>query len=111
MHKGDPMFVVANFLTAVAKVADILLTLYMYVIIGRAIISWVNPDPYNPIVRFLYRATEPLLYRVRRVLPDMGGLDLSPLVILLGIFFLQKFAITSIYELGFRLKMSGGGMP
>lgn len=111
MHKGAPMFVVANFLIAVAKVADILLTIYMYVIIGRAIISWVNPDPYNPIVRFLYRATEPLLYRVRRVLPDMGGLDLSPLVILLGIYFLQKFAISSIYEFGYRLKMSGGGLP
>ncbi|RII25795.1 MAG: hypothetical protein CXR31_12340 [Geobacter sp.] len=105
------MFVVANFLIAVSKVADILLTIYMYVIIGRAIVSWVNPDPYNPIVRFLYRATEPLLSRVRRAIPDMGGLDLSPLVILLGIFFIQKFAITSIYELGFRLKMSGGGMP
>ncbi len=111
MHKGAPMFVVANFLTAVAEVADIFLTIYMYIIIGRAIVSWVNPDPYNPIVRFLYRATEPVLARVRRVLPDMGGLDLSPLVILLGIYFLKKFAITTIIELGYRMKSGRGGLP
>jgi YggT family protein len=101
------MFIVANFFVAVAKIADILLTLYMYLIIGRAILSWVNPDPYNPIVSFLYRATEPVLERVRRVLPNMGGLDLSPIIIILGIYFIQKFAINSLYDLGYRMKMGG----
>ncbi|MBI1920738.1 MAG: YggT family protein [Geobacter sp.] len=102
------MFILANFLTAVATILNTLLTIYMYIIIARAVISWVNADPYNPIVNFLYKATEPVLYRVRRVLPDMGGIDLSPLLVLLAIFFLQKFAVSSIYDLAFRLKMGMG---
>lgn len=103
------MFIIANFLLAIAKIADIVLTLYLYIIIARAILSWVNPDPYNPIVSFLYRVTEPLLYRVRRLLPEMGGLDLSPMLLMLAIFFIQKFAINSVYEIAYRLKM--GAMP
>ncbi len=102
------MFVLANLLNAVAYVIDIVLTIYMYIIIGRALISWVNPDPYNPIVKFLYRATEPLLYRVRRVLPVMGGLDLSPLVVVLAIVFLQRFVVSSLFEQALRLKMEFG---
>jgi len=78
-------------------VLDKTLDIYMYIIIGRAIISWVNPDPYNPIVRFLYKATEPVLYRVRRILPDMGGVDLSPLVVILAIYFLKAFIVKSLY--------------
>lgn len=105
------MFVIANFLLALAKIADILLTIYMYILIARAIISWVNPDPYNPIVNFLYRSTEPLLSRVRRMLPDLGGLDISPIIIIIAIYFLQKFAVNSIYDLGYRLKLGAGGMP
>ena len=103
------MFVVANLLNAVAYILKIVLDIYMWVIIARAVLSWVNPDPYNPIVRFLYRATEPVLYRVRRVLPDMGGLDLSPLVVLLAIFFLQNFLVASLFDLVNRLKFGFGG--
>ncbi len=102
------MFIFANFLVAVARLADILLTIYMYMIIGRAIISWVNPDPYNPIVSFLTRVTEPVLDRVRSKLPNLGGLDLSPMVVILIIIFLQKFAVDSLYDLGYRMKMGGG---
>jgi YggT family protein len=102
------MFIFANFLVAVARLADILLTIYMYLIIGRAIISWVNPDPYNPIVSFLNRVTEPVLDRVRSKLPNLGGLDLSPMVVILVIIFLQKFAVDSLYDLGYRMKMGGG---
>ena len=108
------MFVLANLLSAVATILNTLLTIYMYIIIARAVISWVNADPYNPIVNFLYKVTEPVLNRVRRVIPDMGGIDLSPLVVLLVIFFLQKFAVNSIYDLAFRLKMgvgAGGMIP
>jgi YggT family protein len=97
------MFILSNLLTALAKIADILLTIYMYIVIGRAVISWVNPDPYNPIVNFLYRATEPVLSRVRRVIPYLGGMDLSPLVVLLAIYFLKEFVIRSIYLLAYRL--------
>lgn len=102
------MFVLANLLNAVAYILKIVLNIYMWIIIGRALISWVNPDPYNPIVRFLYKATEPLLYRVRRVLPVMGGLDLSPLVVLLAIMFLQNFLVVSLFDLALRLKMEFG---
>jgi YggT family protein len=97
------MFVFSTFLTAAAKIIDIILSLYMYVVIGRAIISWVNPDPYNPIVRFLHQATEPVLSRVRRILPYMGGLDLSPLVVILVIYFLKEFVVRSLYLLAYRL--------
>ena len=97
------MFVLSNLLTALAKIADILLTIYMYIVIGRAVISWVNPDPYNPIVNFLYRATEPVLSRVRRIIPYLGGMDLSPLIVILAIYFLKEFVIRSIYLLAYRL--------
>jgi YggT family protein len=105
------MFIIANFLNAVAYVLEFALNIYMYVIIARAILSWVNPDPYNPIVNFLYRVTDPVLYRVRRMLPDMGGLDLSPIIVILAIFFMQKFLVSSIFELVNRLKFGSGVMP
>ena len=102
------MFVLANLMNAVAYILKIVLNIYMWIIVGRALISWVNPDPYNPIVKFLYRATEPLLSRVRRVLPVMGGLDLSPLLVLLAIVFLQNFLVVSLFDLALRLKMEFG---
>ncbi len=98
------MFVIANFINAIAYILDFSLNIYMYIIIGAAILSWVNPDPYNPIVRFLHRATDPVLYRVRRMMPDMGGLDLSPLIVLLAIFFTQKFVVSTLFELANRMK-------
>jgi YggT family protein len=94
------MFIVSNFIHALAQVLGIVLWLYMWVVIARAVVSWVNPDPYNPIVRFLYSATEPVLYRVRRSLPLMaGGIDFSPLVVILAIYFLQAFLVRSLEDL------------
>jgi YggT family protein len=93
------MFVLSNLLLAIAGALSMILTIYLYIVIARAIISWVNPDPRNPIVRFLYNATEPLLYRVRRALPLMGGLDLSPLVVIVGIYFLESFLVSSLRDL------------
>ncbi len=91
------MFVAQNFLMAVAQLLDFILTAYMWVIIGRVIISWVNADPYNPIVRFLYEITEPLLGRIRRVLPiSMAGIDFSPVILIMGIMFLQSFLIPTL---------------
>ena len=98
------MFILANFLKAIAAVLDVALTIYMWVIVIRALISWVNPDPYNPIVRFLYAITEPVRYRIRRYLPVVfGGFDLSPIVVILGIIFLQKFLVSTLYQLAYRL--------
>lgn len=90
------MFVLTYFLDATIFVLEFVTTAYMYILIARAIISWVNADPYNPIVQFLYKSTEPVLARVRKYLPNFGGLDLSPLVVILAIIFLQKFVINSI---------------
>ena len=99
------MFIFANFLLATARVLDVVLWFYMWVIIARAVISWVNADPRNPIVRFLYNATEPLLYRVRRTLPIFfGGIDFSPLVILLAIYFLQAFLVQSLRDLALTMR-------
>ena len=98
------MFVLSNFLVGFAKILDMALTIYFWIIVIRALISWVNPDPYNPIVRFLYQVTEPVLYRIRKVVPYMGGLDLSPLIVICIIYFTQWAIIPSIIELALRLK-------
>jgi YggT family protein len=97
------MFILSNFFVAVAGVLNLVLTLYLWIIIARALLSWVNPDPRNPIVRFLYNATEPVLYPVRRALPYMGGIDLSPLVVIAVIYFLQVFLVGSLHDLALRL--------
>lgn len=101
------MFIVANFILAVTRILDMILTLYFWVVIARALLSWVNPDPYNPIVSFLYRITEPLLARVRRILPPMGGIDLSPMLLMVAIFFVKQFVLSSLYDVAYRLKMPG----
>lgn len=94
------MFILANLVEALAAVLTLLLNAYMWILVARALISWVNPDPYNPIVRFLYAATEPVLYRLRRILPlYAGGIDFSPIVVLVAIIFLQQFAVQSLYDL------------
>jgi len=91
------MFVISNFLNALATLVDFVFSAYMWIIIGRAIISWVNADPYNPIVRFIHEVTEPLLYRIRRVLPVVaGGIDLSPMVLIMAIIFLQSFLVPTL---------------
>ena len=102
------MFVFANLLSAIAQIIDIALTIYMWLIIVRALISWVNPDPYNPVVRFLYTATEPVLYRVRRVIPNMGGLDVSPILVIFAIMFAKMFLVETLMNIAFKLKMGGG---
>lgn len=98
------MFVVSNFLVAIARILDIGLSLYMYIIIARAIISWVNPDPYNPIVRFLNAITEPVLFRIRRRLPlFFGGIDFSPIIVILVIIFFQTFVVQSLVQMATRI--------
>ncbi len=98
------MFIVGHFLKALATVLDMALTLYMWLIIIRALLSWVNPDPYNPIVRFLYGVTEPVLSRIRRFVPPLGGIDLSPLVAILAIVFLKQFLVPVLLELAYQLR-------
>ncbi|MGH7825554.1 MAG: YggT family protein [Candidatus Binatia bacterium] len=99
------MFVIANLLIAVAQVLDYVLWAYMWIIIARAIISWVDADPYNPIVRFIYNLTDPVLDRVRAVLPFFAaGFDFSPIVVWIGILFLRRFLVQSLYDLAHTLR-------
>jgi YggT family protein len=98
------MFVISNLLLALAKILHLLLTFYMWIIIARAILSWVNPDPYNPIVRFLYNATEPVLYGIRKRVPVFfGGIDFSPMIAILIIIFLDNFLVPSLTGLALRM--------
>jgi len=98
------MFVISYFLLALANVLHYLLYAYMLIVIARAILSWVSPDPYNPIVRFLYNVTEPVLHRIRRSLPfDMGGIDFSPTILILVIMFLDQFVVPILSRTAYML--------
>jgi YggT family protein len=99
------MFVVSNLVLAVARLLELALWAYFWIVIARAVLSWVNPDPFNPIVRFLYRVTEPVLRPIRRRLPTVGmGLDLSPMLVILAIYFLQAFLVESLRDLALSLR-------
>ncbi len=93
-----------NLLLALANILHIALNIYMWVIIARAILSWVNPDPYNPIVRFIYNITEPVLHAVRSRIPvNLGGIDFTPMIVLLAIVFLDNFLVSSLISMAHRM--------
>ena len=100
------MFVLANFLSAIASIIDFLLTALYWLILVRALLSWVNPDPFNPIVQFLNKVTEPILAPIRKVLPPAFrfGMDISPIIAFLGIMFLRSFLVRTILDIAARLR-------
>ncbi|MFH1771861.1 MAG: YggT family protein [Candidatus Omnitrophota bacterium] len=100
------MFVVGNFLLAAGKVLGIVLNVCFWLILVRALISWVNPDPFNPIVNFLNKATEPMLAPIRKIIPWRFrlGIDISPIIALLCIVFLQIFLVNTLIDLGLKLR-------
>ncbi|TNF45433.1 YggT family protein [bacterium] len=99
------MFVLSNFISALARVLDILLNLYMWLIIIRAVASWFSPDPYNQIYQFLIRITEPVLGYIRRFIPvRMGMVDIAPLIAILVIIFLQAFLVQSLYGIAMSMR-------
>ncbi len=100
------MFVVSNFLVAIARVLEVLLNIMYWLILVRVLISWVNPDPYNPIVKFLYKTTEPVLYPIRKILPLSlkFGIDISPIIAFFAIMFLKSFLVRTILELAIRIR-------
>ena len=107
LHLGLRMFVMSNLIAAIAGVLDIVLSIYMWIVIIAAVISWVNPDPYNPIVRFLYSVTEPVFGLVRRILPlPAMGIDVSPIIVLLAIIFLQQFLVKTLYQVAMQINSS-----
>lgn len=102
------MFAVSNLISAIAMVLSWALTIYLWVIIIRSLLSWVNPDPYNPIVKFLYNVTEPVLHPIRKRVPYIGGLDLAPLILIMAILFLQVFLVKTLQDVAFRIGTTGG---
>lgn len=100
------MFVLSNLLLALAKIIEIILTMAYWLVLIRALISWVNPDPFNPIVQFLYKTTEPILEPIRRVLPERlkFGIDISPVVAFLAIMFLQSFLVRTVIDLAMKAR-------
>jgi YggT family protein len=99
------MFILSNFLAALAQVLNYVLWAYSWILLGRVIVSWFNVDDQNPIVHFLYATTEPVLAPVRRRMPVFAvGLDLSPFVVWFAVLFLQRFLVRSLYELAFALR-------
>ncbi len=104
------MFILGNLLLAIANILDIVLSGYMWVVVIAALISWVSPDPYNPVVRFLRSVTEPVFRPIRRLIGfRLGPIDISPMVVILVIIFIQRFLIRSLIELGYKIK--GGVFP
>ena len=98
------MFMFGNFIKAIADLLNFVLSAYIWIVLARAVISWVNADPYNPVVRFLHQVTDPVLNRIRRFLPAMGGFDLSPMVLIFAIIFLQSFLVPTLRQLAAGLQ-------
>jgi YggT family protein len=96
------MDILRELILSIAQVIDLVFTLYFYIVIARALISWVNPDPYNPIVRFLHSVTDPVLYRIRRAIPlNLGGIDFSPIILLIGLSFVQRMLKVLLLRLAY----------
>jgi len=101
------MFVVGYFLQALAGVLHVLFVTAMIVVIARAVLSWVSPDPYNPVVRVINQLSEPLLFPVRRRVPYLGGIDFSPMIVLLAIVFLDDFIVPSLQQMALQILHGG----
>lgn len=99
------MFVAGNFLEAIAVILNTLLEILWWLVIIRAILSWVNPDPSNPIVQFIERSTEWFLAPFRQLIPTYRiGIDVSPIVALLFLYFLKLFFVQTLMGIAYRLK-------
>jgi YggT family protein len=98
------MFIFSNLFHAVAFILDTVLTVYMWIIIISALLTWVNPDPYNPIVRFLYSVTDPVLRPIRRRISLGLGVDISPIIVILIIIFIKYFIVASLFDMAARMK-------
>lgn len=98
------MFALGNLITTIAYILNIVLDLYFWVIFIRAILSWFRPNPYNPIVRTIYRLVDPVTYKISSVIPTrIGMVDISPFILMLIIIFLQKFVVKTLFDIGMRM--------
>ena len=97
------MFVLANLLSALAQLLQMVFQVYTLILIVRVLITWVNPDPFNPVVQFLSKVTDPVLDPLRRVIPPIGPIDISPIVALLLLQALQHFLVRTLWDFSVRL--------
>ncbi len=98
------MFVFGHFVTGIAYILDILLNIYFWIILIRAVLSWIQPNPYNPLVRTIYKLVDPVTYKISRIIPTrVGMIDFAPFILMILIVFLQRFLIRSLFELGTRI--------
>jgi len=98
------MYILGNFFEALSTVVDLVLTLYMWIVIVSAVLSWINPDPYNPIVRTIRNLTEPVYSKIRRIIPTVyGNIDFAPFIVVLIIIFLRIFLVKTLYQIGYNL--------
>ncbi len=98
------MFVFGHFVNGVAYILDILLNIYFWILLIRAVLSWIQPNPYNPLVRTIYKLVDPVTYRISRIIPTrVGMIDFAPFILMILIVFLQRFLIRSLFELGTRI--------
>ena len=92
--------VISTFIQALAQILSMVINIYIWVVIIAALISWVRPDPYNPIVQILYKLTEPLYARIRRLIPTIiGGVDLTPILVILALKFIDLFLVQLLFSL------------
>ncbi len=94
------MIVITTLIEALAQILHMVINIYIWVVIISALITWVRPDPYNPIVQVLFRLTEPVYAFVRRYIPTViGGVDLAPIIIIIGLQFIDLFAVKLLFAL------------
>ena len=93
------MIVISTLLVAIANILDMVINLYLWIVIIAALITWVRPDPYNPIVQILYRLTEPVYMMIRRYIPtNFSGFDIAPLILILGLQFFDLFFVNLLFK-------------
>ena len=98
------MFIISNRILTIAKIADLLITLYIIVVIVRVILSWVPHNQYSSLVRFVHNVTEPLLIRIRRFVPLLGGFDLSPMILIFGLYIIESFVVQTLHDLAMAIR-------
>ncbi len=98
------MFVFGNVLSGAAYVVNLLLDAYFWIILIRAVLSWVRPDPYNPLVRIICNLVDPVTFRISRHIPTrIGMVDIAPFILMLLVIFLQRFLVKTLFDLALRM--------
>lgn len=92
--------VLSTLIEALAQILSVVINIYIWVVIIAALITWVRPDPYNPIVQILYKLTEPVYVKIRKVIPTLlGGIDIAPILVILALKFIDLFVVRLLFGL------------